>query len=150
MKLSQIHLHICNIIPPLFRLHTLCLLVFTGCLPFNKSTTVTGFLAVKKKLLQHNVCVIQDLVCVKQVMNTSLKAAYGVMWKEKSTHISNYSNTSESLWKERAPTQGNQTTHNLMRFKLLPRVKPKGNHVALAHFTAAMSNRRFPSRMMRV
>lgn len=150
MKLSQVHLHICYIIPPLFRLHRLCLLVFTRSLLFNESATVTGFLDCQRKLQQHNVCVIQDLVCENKLWTYLSTAAYGVMWKEKSTEISNYSNTSESLWKECAPTQGNQTTHNLMRFKLLPRVKLKGNHIALAHFTARMSNRLFPPCMTRV
>lgn len=74
-------------------------------------------------------------------MNTSLKCSIWCYVKRKSTQISNYSNTSESLWKESAPTEGNQTTHNLLRFKLLPRVKLKGNHIALAHFTVRMSNR---------
>ena len=64
-----------------------------------------------------------------------------VLCEKKNQHKSAITATLQKACEKRAPTEGNQTTHNLMRFKLLPRVKLKGNHVALAHFTVRMSNR---------
>lgn len=150
-KLSKVHLHICYIIPLLFRLYCFCLLVFTTgfCLLTHPQKMQQAFLTVKGNCIK-TMCVWFRTLCENKLWMHLSTAAYGVLWKEKSTQINNYSNTSESLWKEWAPIQGNQTTHNLMRFKLLPRVKLKGNHIALAHFTARMNNRLFPSCMMGV
>lgn len=81
-------LDICYIVPPLFRLHRLCLLVFTRSLPFNESTTVTDFLDCQRKLQQHNVCVIQDLVCVKTSYEHISQLQHMVLCEKKNQHKS--------------------------------------------------------------
>lgn len=71
-----------------FKLHRLCLLVFTRSLPFNKSTTVTDFLDCQRKLQQHNVRVIQDVFCVKTSYEHISQLQHMVLCEKRNQHKS--------------------------------------------------------------
>lgn len=107
-KLSKVHLHICHIcyiIPPMFRVYSFCLLVFTT--GFCLLTTGAGFLDCQRKLHQDNVCVIQDLVCVKTNYECIFQLQHMVLCEKKNQHKSTITATlqkacekSEHLYRE--------------------------------------------------
>lgn len=99
-------IYTCYAIPPLFRLHRLCLLVSTRSLTFNESATVTGFLDCQRKLQQHNVCVIQDLVCVKTSYEHISQLRHMVLCEKKNQHKSAITATLQKACEKSAHLHG--------------------------------------------
>lgn len=68
--------------------YTGCLLNFTRSLPFNESTTLTGFPDFQRKLQQHKCVCDLDIVCVKTTYEHVSHTQHMVLYEKKNQHKS--------------------------------------------------------------